>query len=497
MGETTGSRGWVLACLLPAALAACAVPARTPSSTRTQREQTFVYPDAMGRPVAEHSPGLPGTFAPPERVEQVPRARRGIKAPDTRLERLRADLVGIEWFSSKQPGLAPYLSSLDELGNTAVVPGAPIAEDPLSRLLQDAKYRLSSGGFHYTMEHALEYARLTQIRPDERNLGYYTFDFHAKQTVFTSPEIAGCLSTEVVGGAGLGARSRRTSPSASLGSITNPAASLSPVNGVAVSELAWQQSFAHGRLVALVGSLDQTNYLDTNAYANSPFGQFANSALANSQVLPLTAGNLGASLQWQPLDDAYLMLGAGGNRTPAGGAPWDHLGAGDMSYVLEMGHVPDDALGIGPGAYRLQPFLATVHGTTQGGLALNLNQQLGHGSPVGWFGRFGVGGPVATSVGGASAQVATGVVLQHPLRLAHLLAETTTDFLGAGFVWSQPAADLRPAANFHEYGAEVVYAFQVTATTFIKPDLQVVWNPASNRHVDNSVVVQIPLVAAW
>jgi len=76
--------------------------------------------------------------------------------------------------------------------------------------------------------------------------------------------------------------------------------------------------------------------------------------------------------------------------------------------------------------------------------------------------------------GGASAQVATGVVLQQPLRLAHLLAEASNNFLGAGFVWSEPAAARRPAANFTEYAVKVVYVLQITPTTFLKPDLQVV-----------------------
>src|SRR5439155_26549528 len=87
--------GQVAACVLSAVVAGCAVPAATSSSTRTQRERTFVHHDAMGKPAEAHLPALPGTFAPPEGVEQVPRARRGVKAPPTRLGRLRADLAGL------------------------------------------------------------------------------------------------------------------------------------------------------------------------------------------------------------------------------------------------------------------------------------------------------------------------------------------------------------------------------------------------------------------
>ena len=64
-------------------------------------------------------------------------------------------------------------------------------------------------------------------------------------------------------------------------------------------------------------------------------------------------------------------------------------------------------------------------------------------------------------------------MLQQPLRLAHLLAGASNNFLGAGFVWSEPAAARRPAANFTE-SVKVVYVLQITPTTFLKPDLQVV-----------------------
>jgi len=168
-----------------------------------------------------------------------------------------------------------------------------------------------------------------------------------------------------------------------------------------------------------------------------------------------------------------------------------------MSYIFETGYVPDDLFHVGPGAYRLQPFAATVDGTSQAGVGLNFNQQLGLHSPLGLFGRFGIGGPAVTRVNGASAQVAAGAVLQQPLHLAHRLPEAGNNFLAVGFVWSQPAAARPPVANLNEYGLEVVYRLQITPTTFLKPDLQVIWNPVDDAGVHESVVLQLPLVATW
>jgi len=499
--SSSGSAFCVLSVALAVGITLVAIAGETAGAGRsaTSHEgETFIHPDALGNPAEVDMPSLPDAFVPPAGTRQVPQARAGTKAPATRLERLRDRAAKrVYWLSSKQPGLAPYLSNLDELGNAVLAPGALLADDPIAPWVQRTKYQLSAYGFDYVLQQGFEYTTLTHVPASDRDLGYYTFDFHAKQTVFTAPGAAGWLSTEVVGGAGLGARSRRTNPAESLGSLVDPVANRSPVNGLAMIELAWQQSFAKGRVVALAGSLDQTNYLDANAYANSTLAQFQNNAFANSQVLPLTAGTLGMNLQWQPIDDAYLMLGLGPNDTPPGGAPWDHLGGGNMSYIFETGYVPDDLFHVGPGAYRLQPFAATVDGTSQAGVGLNFNQQLGLHSPLGLFGRFGIGGPAVTRVNGASAQVAAGAVLQQPLHLAHRLPEAGNNFLAVGFVWSQPAAARPPVTNLNEYGLEVVYRLQITPTTFLKPDLQVIWNPVDDAGVHESVVLQLPLVATW
>jgi carbohydrate-selective porin OprB len=241
--------------------------------------------------------------------------------------------------------------------------------------------------------------------------------------------------------------------------------------------------------------LDQTNYLDANVYANNQLSQFLNSAFVNSMVLPLTTGGLGVNLQWQSDDEYYFMLGVGQNNPTPGRSPLRNLGTDDVSYLFEAGYIPQNVYGLGPGAYRLQPFVATVGGVSQVGLGLNLNQQLG--SHWGFFGRFGAGGTTVTNLQGASTQIATGLILQQPLHLAGLPAESNNNFLGLGFVWSQPSQSQRPAAHFNEYGLELVYTFQLTATTMLRPDLQAIWNPANNPQVNAAVIFQLSLVTTW
>lgn len=402
------------------------------------------------------------------------------------------------WFSPHQPGLASYLSSQDELGNTALQPGPLLHFDQVTQRVQRAKYTLSDFGFSYTFQQALGYVALSNSTLlGSRSFGYYAFELYAKQLVFSVPSsrTAGWVSLEVAGGTNLSTSVRRVNPAAQPSSLIRPIGILSPVNGLYLGELAWQQSFANGKAVVIAGLIDQTNYLDANAYASNQLSQFLDSAFLNSMVLPLTTGGLGVNLQWQLDDEYYFMLGVGQNNPMPGRTPLHNLGINNVSYLFEAGYMPQNVYGLGPGTYRLQPFVATVGGVSQVGLGLNLNQQLG--SHWGFFGRLGVGGTTVTNIQGASTQIATGFILQQPLHLAGILAESNSNFLGLGFVWSQPSESQRPAAHFNEYGLELVYTFQLTATTILRPDLQAIWNPVNNSNVDAAVVFQLSLVATW
>ena len=149
---------------------------------------------------------------------------------------------------------------------------------------------------------------------------------------------------------------------------------------------------------------------------------------------------------------------------------------------MEIGYAPRDFLNLGPGVYRIQPFLAARGGhndTTGGGLCFDLQQQLGSESPLGWFGRFGFGDSKVT--GGAAEQAGTGFVLQGPFK--HLLLQrTSNDLLGVGFVWSEPSYTTKTVYHENEYGLETVYALQLTPTIKIQPDFQMIWDPAFNKN---------------
>jgi porin len=430
---------------------------------------------------------------------QTPDPGKGQKLPEEvrdKLESMQEGLPAFEWFPAAPPPLMPYLYSQDELGNTVGRPGPLIDIFPLEGLAQGSKTWLSKRGLRYALAQVFTYSGMSEVKQGDNDLGNYNLDLVAKWALFDlrgDRGTAGWLSTKIDYQAALGGGEQ--SVSANIGSLTNPLAFHSSHSGWRVSELAWQQSFDTGRIVALAGVVNQGNYLDVNGYANTGRGQFVNSALVNSMVLPLPSYNYGLNLQWQPSNDWYGMLGYSVGNARAGQAPGTNFSWEAWSLQWEVGYAPDDLLGLGPGVYRIQPFLARAEGAVRGGLAFNVEQRLGRDSPFGWFGRFGVGGSQVS--GGAKAQVGTGFVMNAPLKYLGWAPRLTNDLLGVGFVWSQPSATTQTVYHDNEYVLETFYTLQLSPTSVVQPDLQIVWNPAFNPDAGPAVVFQFQFVVKW
>ncbi len=458
---------------------------------------------SLGQLVKVPAKALPPNLLPPPSIglkSQIPDPPRGAKVSEPVLRRLRESREGKEkfqFFPSVQPQLMSYLASLDELGNTAIRPGALIPSTPLDALVQRGKYWLSEYGLRYSLKQTFTFAGMTNVMEGDNVLGFYTFDLAAKWALFNAPAsgTAGWISAQIEAKAGLGHSGQTQSAKSNLGTLTNPTSIWSSVNGFRIPELAWQQSFRRGEVVVLAGMVSQGNYLDANTYANSGRGQFLNSALINSMVMPLPGYNPSVNLQWQPSEHWYAMFGGSAGNTSAGNPPWADFSWKYWSALWEIGYTPKDLFGLGPGVYRIQPFLARAGGPTQGGLCFNIQQQLGKDAPFGYFGRFGFGGSDVTA--GASAQVGTGFVMRGPLKQTGLFPTRDNDAMGVGFVWSQPSATSSPAAHENEFVLEVGYVLQLTPLAKLQPDLQVVWNPAYNPKASQAVVFQLQLDLAW
>jgi hypothetical protein len=487
-------------------------PTPTPTPAPTEKQGSKQPPadaspgdvfltDSLGRSVAVPESSLPQKLLPPRDIglgRQEPDSVRGAKQALRVRERAEAARKpGFQLFPATQPRLMPYLATLDELGNTAVAPGPLVDIFPFEGLAQGSKYRASEIGLRYTLSQTVNYAGLSQAETGASDLGYYSFKLLTKWAVFDDPAAgtAGWLSTQINAKTGLDTASQTQDPQTNLGTLTKPTGVFSVQNGFRIPELAWQQSLRGGELVLLAGVVSQGNYFDVSTYANTGRGQFINSALINSMVMPLPGFNFGVNVQWQPSQNWYALLGASAGNASAGQTPWTNFSWDDWSVSAEVGYAPDDFLGLGPGVYRIQPFLAQTGGPIQGGLCFNLQQKLGENSPFGWFGRFGVGGSQVSS--GASAQVGTGLVMQAPLSHIGLAPRLINDLVGAAFVWSQPSATTKTVYHRNEYVFEFFYTLQLSPATRIQPDLQIVWNPVFNPDPGPSAVFQVQIILSW
>jgi porin len=456
-------------------------------STNEIIHPTLLPPGGMARQLPTPTPGA---STPPEIQERQQAARPASQET--------------EWFPSVPPRLMPYLASQDEFGNTAAHHGALISVMPVEPLVQGAKYKLSDVGLRYDLKQTFTWANLTDVMKGDNNLGFYTFDFQGKWAVYDSHAsgTAGWISTQIEAKSGLGAAGQKQDARHNLGSVTDPTGIWSSVDGLRIPELAWQQSLRDGELVLVAGMVSQGNYLDSNAYAGTGRGQFINSALIDTQVVPLPNYNFGLNISWQPSEQWYGTIGTSVGNGHAGFVPWTDFSWNNWSLLGEFGYLSSDLLGLGPGVYRVQPFVGQAEGASvQPGLGFNLQQQLGKDSPFGWFGRFGVGGGERLSHGaeqiGTGSQIGTGFVMQAPLQYLGVVPRLNNDLAGTGFVWSHSHESTQPIYHADEYVFETFYTLQLTPLLRVQPDFQVVWNSTHNPNSGASLVTQLQLILAW
>jgi hypothetical protein len=240
--------------------------------------------DHLGRVVKVPTNQMPAGLLPPAAVgveQQVPTPVQGTSQPREIWERSReAAAGGFRRFPSVPPPLAPYLASQDEFGNTAARPGPLFDLFPFEPMVEGGKYWLSGYGLRYSLQQTLAFVSMTEVMKGDNNLGYYTLDLAAVWAVYDSPAsgTAGWISSQIEAKSGLGYAGQNQDARKNLGTITDPTGIWSSINGVRVPELAWQESFHDGEFVAVAGVVNQGNYIDQNAYAQSGRGGFINSS---------------------------------------------------------------------------------------------------------------------------------------------------------------------------------------------------------------------------
>lgn len=403
------------------------------------------------------------------------------------------------WFPSEQAQMGKMISEIDLLGAVAIQEHALIKDDPSSIWVQNFKTNAAHKGFYYVFHTAYTMASLdNRVTGMESLEQFFTSSFAFRWNVISEGKQMGTwINFQIDSCYPTGRKNPGRLPLQSgIGSATNPNSGITAPQGSYLKEVAVAQSFLRGNMVALAGMLGDTNYFDVNRYAGTQYGMFMNSAFGNGMIMPAVSSNLGVILQYQVNDSLYVMGGVGTNNSLAGENPFSRISRDNVSYMTEIGWSDRNAFGIGYGIYKLQPFVATVEGRTQPGIALNLSQDLGS-SPFSVFARAGVGGSAVTVLRGAQTQVSGGLVIKRPLKLLGLVEEDSSNFFGIAAVWSETAHRTAGLSGREETALEFNYSIQMTPTMIIQPNFQLYFNPAYNPSHSFASVFQLQVSINW
>lgn len=404
---------------------------------------------------------------------------------------------GFRFFPAEPPPLKTKLAEAHVLG-TECLAHDPLLEDPISTEAQSIKSALSTLGLEYQINQSLTLVLVDEPEDGRSStLGAYSFQAYLNWYLARDEAGGAWLSVEAIGGNGIGSNWLNRSPGSAIESLSEPGGTWTGTN-LAVVELAGALSLADGEIAVIAGMVNQSNYIDLNTYSQSQFGQLLNYAFSTNLAMPLPFNDLGVGVQWQPVEWGYVNLGFGSNNGRVGTAPWRDLSSDDLSLIAEFGLVVDDLVGLGPGVYRLQPFVATIEGESGGGIGVNLEQQLGAESPFGVFGRFGWADDVAATYNDVRAQAAFGVAGWNPFGGGEGASRglfgraRQSDYLGVAFAWLRDAAGDRD-----EYALEATYALQVTPTISLQPDVQWIIRRGEGDDRGSDVLFQLQMNVVW
>lgn len=387
----------------------------------------------------------------------------------------------------------PYLDSLFVPGNTCAEPGALISRDCISTGAQRIKSALSEYGLQYDLTMSYNYAAI-HPKPRGQQGEFSSFNHSLTGTWFLAKDCDNSqgvfLTFEAGWGQGTNFSERHRSAQSSLGSLSDPQASLRGSKGVFLPQVALGYSGFDGKWVAMVGTIDMSNYLDQNAYTPGwAGGGLLNQSLGNNPALPLTWGNLGFLTAWQPCDSFYAMYATSSTNTKINHNPFKHLSSNNWMHMLETGFIFDDVMGLGAGTYRLQFAMIDHEGDCGLGGGINLQQQLGKNSPLGLFTRAAFMDQDAAAFTSTKAYASAGLMLQAPFSQSGWGSSSNYENISFGFLWQRAASGQKPMEHKDEYGFELSAVVQITPTFYIQPDLQYIMNPVHATDGDDGAFV--------
>jgi porin len=185
------------------------------------------------------------------------------------------------------------------------------------------------------------------------------------------------------------------------------------------------------------------------------------------------------------------MYATGSTNTGVNQNPFSDLSSNYWAHVGELGFVFEDAMGMGAGTYRLQGTVVEHEGKAGAGCGINIQQQLGRNSRLGFFTRAGYMGQDASRLSGVKCCATAGLMLQSPFTHAGWGSRSNNENISFGFLWERAASSEKPVEHKDEYGLELTTVVQVTPTFFLQPDVQYIFNPIHSTGRDGAFVLQM------
>lgn len=478
--------------IIPATLLATAL------SAAAQYQPSGYLDTAFGRNprnmAARHTSSLQAAM---HADEQQPTRHPGLNSPGEVIRHSRTrdekqSRNGWIWFPSTPQNFAPYLDSVFVPGNTCIQPCDIISHDPLSTAAQQVKTRLSRIGLQYNLVMSANYTGIAPHSRGGRN------DFASTNNSLTgmwyllkkADNSQGLfLSFEADWGHGFRFNENKSSAQNTIGSLSNPQGSYRGGNGVYIPNLALGYSAFKGKWVGMIGTIDTSDFLDQNIYSADWNGNLMNEAFNLNPCLPLEEANWAYLTAWQPSENFYAMYATSGCNGKVNHNPFHSISSNAWVHLTEFGFIHDDVAGIGKGTYRLQYTFTRYKGESGFGAAINIQQQLGRNSPLGFFSRCGWMDNDAATVSNVRAAATAGLVLQAPFRSSGWGSNANNDQIALGFLWERAA--VAPYRHKDEYGLELSAVVQVTPTFFIQPDIQYIFNPVYQKDRDGEFIFQI------
>lgn len=244
----------------------------------------------------------------------------------------------------------------------------------------------------------------------------------------------------------------------SMGTINSTAVAYND-RGWLLTNLYWHQQFIDGRIAAVAGQLDPTDYVNTYPFIN-PWTTFLNGAFGNGATIPIPNQTLGAAAGVLPGKHLYAIAGfADPDGDPAD--PFDSpfrdawFVHGEVGWVASMAERHEKNLHVTGWYVGDRPTAGLGSGW---GLAFSASWRFDERWTPFLRGSFSTG-----RTGAAKGNVATGVGVT--LR--------GDDLLGIGIAWTRTAA----IGGQNQYTAELFYRLHVLRNLAVTPDVQVVLNP--------------------